>query len=212
MPPSLKIRLHALRMHAGSGHLGTKTTRQVQWPGGFLEPVTLTREVWMSNRLIAGLAALFISASSLAYAQAPAAAKQLLSATELKGLTDRRIEVIKTVLALTSDQEKYWPAVEEAIRARATARHLRLERLAALRSGEQHVGDPIELLRMRADALAERAAGLKKLADAWQPLYETLDTNQKARMRLLAVVVLREMRDAAESRRMQSEDEDEAED
>ena len=162
----------------------------------------------MSNRLIAGLAALFISASSLAYAQAPAAAKQLLSATELKGLTDRRIEIIKTVLALTSDQEKYWPA----IRARAMARHLCLERLAALRSGEQHVGNPIELLRMRADAMAERAAGLKKLADAWQPLYETLDTNQKARMRLLAVVVLREMRDATESRRMQSEDEDEAED
>ena len=60
--------------------------------------------------------------------------------------------------------------------------------------------------------MAERATALKKLADAWQPLYETLDTNQKARMRLLAVVVLREMRDAAESRRMQSEDEDEAED
>jgi hypothetical protein len=169
----------------------------------------------MSNRLVAGLAALFISTSSLAYAQAPAAsadAKQLLSATELKGLTDRRIEIIKTVLALTSDQEKYWPAVEEAIRARATARHLRLERLAALRSGEQHVGDPIELLRMRADAMAERAAGLKKLADAWQPLYETLDTNQKARMRILAVVVLREMRDAAESRRMLLEDREEAED
>jgi hypothetical protein len=80
-----------------------------------------------------------------------------------------------------------------------------LERLAAILSGQQHVGGPIELLRMRADALAERAAGLKKLVDAWQPLYETLDANQKARMRFLAAVVLREMRDAAESRRMQLE-------
>ena len=59
----------------------------------------------MPNRLVVGLTAHFITASSLAYAQAPAAAKQLLSATELKSLTDRRIEVIKTVLALTSDQE-----------------------------------------------------------------------------------------------------------
>jgi hypothetical protein len=65
---------------------------------------------------------------------------------------------------------------------------------------------------MRADAMAERAAGLKKLADAWQPLYETLDTNQKARMRLLAVVVLREMRDPVESRRTQLEDREGAED
>ena len=48
---------------------------------------------------------------------------------------------------------------------------------------------------------------LKKLADAWQPLYASLDDNQKARLRFLAVYVLREMRDAVESRRMQSEDE-----
>ena len=61
---------------------------------------------------------------------------------------------------------------------------------------------------MRADALAERAAGLKKLVDAWQPLYGSIDANQKARMRFLAAVVLREMRDAAESHRMQLEDED----
>jgi hypothetical protein len=174
----------------------------------------------MSNRLIWGLAALFISASSPgAFAQAtsapvpaaPTAGDQLLSATELKALTDERIEIVKTMLGLTPDQEKHWPAVEEAIRSNATARHLRLERLAAILSGEQHVGDPIELLRMRADALAERAAGLKKLVDAWQPLYESLDANQRARMRFLAAFVLREMRDAAESRRMQLEDEDDNE-
>jgi hypothetical protein len=42
------------------------------------------------------------------------------------------------------------------------------ERVSELREG----GDPIEGLRERADALAQRAAGLKKLADAWQPLYQ----------------------------------------
>jgi hypothetical protein len=62
-------------------------------------------------------------------------------------------------------------------------------------------------LRDRADAVATRAADLKKLADAWQPLYASLDDNQKARLRLLAVYVLREMRDAVESRRLQAEDE-----
>jgi hypothetical protein len=169
----------------------------------------------MSKKLFAGLAALFLSASSLAYAQAPATpiqAPQILSANDLKALTDRRIEIIKITLGLTPDQEKYWPAIEEAIRGRAMARHLRLERMASMLLGEQHVSDPLQLLRMRADALAERAAGLKKLADAWQPLYETLDQNQKARMRFLAAVVLREMQDAVESRRMQLEDDEESDD
>jgi len=173
----------------------------------------------MSNRLVGGLAAILIGASSLAaFAQAtsaptpaPAPEHELLSATELKALTDERIEIVKTMLGLTPDQEKYWPAIEEAIRSNAMARHLRLERLAAILSGQQHAGDPIELLRMRADALAERAAGLKKLLDAWQPLYETLDANQRARMRFLAAVVLREMRDAAENHRMQLEDEEDDE-
>ena len=67
--------------------------------------------------------------------------------------------------------------------------------------------NPVERLRDRADALGTRAASLKKLADAWQPLYDSLDPSQKNRLRVLAVLVLREMRDVIESRRMQSEDE-----
>jgi hypothetical protein len=109
-------------------------------------------------------------------------------------------------LQLTPDQEKYWPAVEEAIRARAMARRQRLVNLVARATGQREF-NPVELLRDRADALATRAEGLKRLADAWQPLYASLDDNQKARLRLLTVYVLREMRDAAESRRLQSEDE-----
>jgi hypothetical protein len=173
----------------------------------------------MSKTIAAGLSALFITASSLAYAQVstgPAQgsgptqagpAQERLSDADLKAFTDRRIEVLKFALQLKPDQEKYWPAVEEAIRARAMARHQRLVNLASRLSGQREVG-PVELLRDRADALATRAANLKKLADAWQPLYASLDDNQKARLRLLAVYVLREMRDAVESRRLQAEAED----
>ena len=50
------------------------------------------------------------------------------------------------------------------------------------------------------------------LADAWKPLYETLDANQKSRLRFLAAYVLREMRDAAEARRMQLEDHEDEDD
>jgi hypothetical protein len=42
--------------------------------------------------------------------------------------------------------------------------------------------DPTELLRNRTDALAQRAVELKNLANAWQPLYQSLNPDQKIRM------------------------------
>src|SRR4051812_48786608 len=177
------------------------------------------KEQLMSRTIVAGLSALFITASSLAYAQVstgPAQssgptqagpAQERLTDAEFKTLTDRRIELVKFALQLKPDQEKYWPPVEEAIRARGMARRQRLVNLVARASGQREF-NPVELLRERANVLATRAEGLKRLADAWQPLSESLDPTQKARLRFLAVYVLREMRDAAESRRVQSEDED----
>jgi hypothetical protein len=60
-------------------------------------------------------------------------------------------------------------------------------------------------MQRRADALAQRSADLKKLADAWQPLYQTLEPDQKRRMALLTIVVLRHMGNVAE-RASQSEE------
>ena len=164
----------------------------------------------MSKLTIAGLTALFIAGISPVYAQPPGTTgytQQLPSEADLKAFNDRRIEIVKFALQLTPAQEKYWPAVEEAIRARGESRRARLARLASL------VNDPrernaIELLRERADGLAQRAASLRKLVDAWQPLYDSLDERQKLRLRFLTVVVLREIRDAVESRMMQTDDDD----
>jgi hypothetical protein len=72
--------------------------------------------------------------------------------------------------------------------------------------------DPIAFMQRRADALAQRSADLKKLADAWQPLYQTLTPDQKRRMAFLTILVLREMRNAVEQRRVRAEDEDDDED
>jgi hypothetical protein len=55
-------------------------------------------------------------------------------------------------------------------------------------------------------SLAQRSADLKRLADAWQPLYQTLDPDQKRRMAFLALFALRELRDVAEERRVRSDD------
>jgi len=177
-------------------------------------------EVSMLRTISAGMTALVVVAgASLAYAQGPSAAgpaSQRVTAADLNNLTDARVNVVKAALQLTPDQEKYWPAIEDAIRSRAKDRQTRLqnaaERVADLkgRSPIEVLRDrnPIEFLNRRADALAQRSADLKKLATAWQPLYQTLTFDQKRRLGFLAVAAVRELRTAAEQRRIQAGDEE----
>ena len=90
-------------------------------------------------------------------------------------MADARIAIVTSALQPKPEQEKYWPAIEDAVRARAEARQ---QRMAALDEVEnQKDVDPFKLLSMRADPLAQKGAALKKLADAWKPLYATLDAD-----------------------------------
>jgi hypothetical protein len=104
-------------------------------------------------------------------------------------------------LQLTPEQQKYWPAIEEAIRARAQSRQQRVAGIEARLDQQPLSADPIEFLHRRADALVQRGTSLKNLADAWQPLYQSLNPDQKRRMRLLLVDVLRDLRDAVQTGR-----------
>jgi Spy/CpxP family protein refolding chaperone len=168
----------------------------------------------MLRIVAAGLTALFVTASPLAYAQTAASAATTPSAAEWNSLTDMRIDVVKAALKLTPDQEKYWPAIEDAIRARAKNREARFadieKRVAELREGNPvevlRNRDPVDFLQRRADALAQRSADLKKLAAAWEPLYKTLSPDQKQRMAFLALYVLHEVSNAAEARTEGEED------
>jgi len=164
----------------------------------------------------AGVTALFVTASPLAYAQSSSAeTRDRLTAAEWKALTDLRIDLVKGALQLTPDQTKYWAAVEDAIRTRAKDRQARIEKIAETvgkRADESPIEilrnrDPVSFLNRRAEALAQRSADLKKLADAWQPLYATLNPEQKRRMGALGLFVLRDLSDAVEHRRLLSEDE-----
>jgi hypothetical protein len=164
----------------------------------------------MSKFAIAGLVAVCVSGALPAHAQVmpPAGpAQEQITEADLKTITERRIDLVKVALQLTPAQQKYWPAVEAAIRARADARRARLMQIVGY-AKEQRERTPLELLRDRADALTARGAALKKLVDAWQPLYESLDEVQRIRLRFLAAYVLREMRDAVESRRYQGMDDE----
>jgi hypothetical protein len=103
------------------------------------------------------------------------------SPADLKAFTDARIAGLKAGLQLTPDQDKKWPPVEQAIRDMAQARE---QRMAAWREKGMEE-NAIERLRIRADAMTQRAAELKKLADAAEPLYQSLTDEQKHRLRFL---------------------------
>jgi hypothetical protein len=127
-----------------------------------------------------------------------------LSQSDWNTLTSERIAIVKGALQLTPEQQKLWPAVEEAIRARAQMREQRLAGIEERLDHQPLSVDPIAFLHARADALTQRGASLKKLADAWQPLYQSLNPDQRQRMRLLVVDVLRDLREAVQTRRMES--------
>jgi hypothetical protein len=123
-----------------------------------------------------------------------------------------RIDLVKAALQLTPEQEKLWPPVESAIRARAKDRKARIAKIqetVGRRADESRAEvlrnrDPIAFLQRRSEALAQRSANLDKLAEAWQPLYKTLSPEQRQRMGALALFVLRDMSDAVERRRAEA--------
>jgi ribosomal 50S subunit-associated protein YjgA (DUF615 family) len=173
----------------------------------------------MLRTAIVGLTALMITAPTVAHSQtqtptptqpqtqaAPAAGgtEEGGASTELKAINEARIEILKNALQLTPDQEKLWPAVESAIKARGEARRQRIENLQKMREEQP---DFFQILRNRAENMTQRAAGLKQLADAWEPLYKTLDDKQKTRLRVMAMYAAHEARSAIQSR-MQFEEGD----
>src|SRR6201999_431175 len=90
----------------------------------------------MTKKIAVAATAILITASPLAYAAETSSTvgmRHPITGADLNALTDARVGIIKAALQLTPDQEKYWPAVEEAIRARAKNRQARFERLAQLR-------------------------------------------------------------------------------
>jgi hypothetical protein len=172
----------------------------------------------MLKTVVIGTTALFLTASSIANAQSSQtsspATSERLNATDQNTLTDMRVDLVKAALQLTPEQEKYWPAVESAIRASAEDRRARIAKIQETvgRSADQRRievmrnRDPIAFLQRRSQALAQRSADLDKLAEAWQPLYNTLSQEQRQRMAALAIFVVHEMSDAVERRRAQFQD------
>ncbi|MGA9198297.1 MAG: Spy/CpxP family protein refolding chaperone, partial [Pseudolabrys sp.] len=141
----------------------------------------------MWKTVLAGTTALAIAGGTLAYAQQGSGAFERMqrwrpTAEDITAFGEARIAALHAGLKLTAEQEKNWPAVESALRDLAKQRS---ERLAA-RASTDRPKDPIERLSLRAEVMGQRAAALKKLADAAAPLYKSLDDSQKHRFVMLA--------------------------
>ncbi len=152
----------------------------------------------MKKTIAAGTIALTLASAGFALAQqAPRHERGFRSSAEdTTAMTDARVAALKAGLELTAEQEKNWPAVETAMRdlakARADRMKERADRFAARREARRggdnaQTGgrDFVDRLRQGADAMNARAAGLKKLADAAEPLYKSLDDGQKHRFSML---------------------------
>ena len=145
----------------------------------------------MRKFAIAGVAALAIAASTAVYAQyRPWSHHHMrMSPEDRAALTDARIAAVKAGLKLNPDQEKLWPPVDTAVRDFAK---LRIDRANARMTAKpddsqdaQKADDPVARLRDRADTMATTAAAMKRIADAADPLYKTLDDAQKRRLAIL---------------------------
>jgi len=145
----------------------------------------------MKKVLLAGVAALAIAGSTVVYAQhRPWFHEHMrMSPEDRAAFTDARIAAVHAGLKLTPDQDKLWPPLEAAVRDFAKLRMDRANARMTAKEDEakdtQQAEDPVARLRARADNMATTAAALKKIADAADPLYKTLDEGQKRRLKIL---------------------------
>jgi hypothetical protein len=145
----------------------------------------------MRKFAIAGVAVLAIAASTAVYAQHRWFHDHMgyskMSPEDRAAMADAKIAAVHAGLKLSADQEKLWPPVESAVRELVK---VRLDRAAAraaaaAKPDDQPKPDPVARLRRRAENMLASATALKKIADAADPLYKTLDDGQKRRLAML---------------------------
>src|SRR5215468_7909908 len=118
------------------------------------------RQCWrepMWKAIVAGTAALAIAGTSLVYAQRgleEGRERWRPSMEDFRAFGEARLAALKAGLALTPEQEKNWPAFEQAARELAK---LRMDRMAAMRNA-QPGADPVERLRQRATRMTDTGA------------------------------------------------------
>ena len=121
------------------------------------------------------------------------------SASTISQSTDRaeaRIAILKADLRLSADQAQHWAGLESALNDIAAKRAKRWAASNDLQTGRSSSNAPVAPerdarnarlddigeMRRKADAYTVQAAELRQIADAAQPLYDTLDDRQRHRL------------------------------
>ena len=108
----------------------------------------------------------------------PAAPMPQYTAADAEAVLNARIVALKTVLAMTPDQEKLWPPVEAAIRAIARNSFERLKQRLAAPPATDFSNSLVRI----AEGEEARAKDLKTFIAAARPLLAALSPEQKRRM------------------------------
>jgi hypothetical protein len=104
-----------------------------------------------------------------------------LSANQINDQFAARTARIKADLRLTPEQAKNWPAVESAVKDIGKRNADLQTALRTERAQLKGLFDVIQQMREEARFLGERSVDQKALADAAQPLYASLNEQQKRR-------------------------------
>jgi hypothetical protein len=124
--------------------------------------------IFMSAALLAGTA---LTGSVIARDRSD---RSELTANQMADRADAQTAKLKVDLNLTADQEKNWSGFASAMQdmSRKQADHRIAMRDARAQQGAKF--DVLDEMRKNADAQIERSNDRKKLADAAQPLAETM--------------------------------------
>lgn len=114
-----------------------------------------------------------------------------LSVEDQTMLTDARFAALQTALKLNADQQKLLTTlhktVDDVTQERAKRGQAAAEaRREARKADERPAFDPVARMRASAERMDSRAAELRKIADAADPFFKSLDADQKQKLDVLA--------------------------
>jgi hypothetical protein len=104
-----------------------------------------------------------------------------LTASQMTDRADARTAKMKVDLNLTADQEKNWAGFATAMQDMSKKQADRQIAARDARVQQHGTFDALDEVRKNADSQIERSNDLKKVADAAQPLYASLNEQQKSR-------------------------------
>jgi hypothetical protein len=139
------------------------------------------KKVLLTVAAAALIAGTTFTGSAIGQNRGERADRAALTANQIVAQADARTAGMKADLPLTAEQEKNWPGLESALHDIGKNRADRQIAVRAERGPQKETGNVIEYLNSHTKFLGERSADVKKLADAAQPLYASLDEQQKRR-------------------------------